>query len=119
MKFNARSRYKLSKIIKSLSKGKDSMANVIGINLTLVLLKRISKEQYKQNMSSLKTKNKRLKHLLGSKVKNSNVNKFSVSVINLSSHVFNRKRKSHPKYALKCCSIDHNKIVKKRLSVDL
>ena len=38
--------------MKSLSKDKDSMVNMIGASFTLVLLKRISKEQYKHSMSS-------------------------------------------------------------------
>ena len=35
----------LSRVIKSFSKDKDSMVNIVGINFTLVLLKLISKEQ--------------------------------------------------------------------------
>ena len=34
----------LNRVMKSLSKDKDSMINKIGVNFTLVLLKRISKE---------------------------------------------------------------------------
>ena len=40
----------LNGVIKSLSKDWDSMVNMIGINLTLVSLKCISKEQYKQRI---------------------------------------------------------------------
>ena len=45
--------------MKSLSKHKDSMVNMKSVNFTLVLLKRISKEQYKHRMLSLQTKNKK------------------------------------------------------------
>ena len=37
----------LSRAIKSLSKDKDSMVNMIGASFTLVLLRHISTEQYK------------------------------------------------------------------------
>ena len=40
----------LSRVMKSVSKDKDSMVNMIGVNFTLVLLKRISKEQYKHRI---------------------------------------------------------------------
>ena len=36
--------------MKSLSKNKDNMVDMIGASFTLVLLKRISKEQYKHRM---------------------------------------------------------------------
>ena len=44
--------------MKSLSKGKDSTVNTIVGTFTLVLLKRVSKEQYKHRIISLQTKNK-------------------------------------------------------------
>ena len=81
----------LGRVMKSLSKDKDSMVNMIGITFTLLLLKRISKEQHKHRMLSLQTKNKRLKRLIDLKVKNSNINNFSVPVVNLSSHVLTEK----------------------------
>ena len=45
--------------MKSLSKDKSNMINMIGASFTLVLLKRISKEQYKHRMLAFQTKNKR------------------------------------------------------------
>ena len=54
--------------MKSLSKDKDSMVNILGASFTLVLLKSISKEQYKHSMSSFQTKNKKLKHLIDLKI---------------------------------------------------
>ena len=42
----------LSRVLKSLSKDKDSMVNMIGASFTLVLLKRMSKEQYKHRILS-------------------------------------------------------------------
>ena len=53
------------------------MVNMIGASFTLVLLKRISKEQYKHRMLSFQTKNKKLKCLINLKIKNSNLNNFS------------------------------------------
>ena len=54
----------LSRVMQSLSKDKDSMVNMIGASFRLVLLKRMSKEQYKQRMLSFQTKNKKLKRLI-------------------------------------------------------
>lgn len=62
------------------------MVNIAGINFNLVLLKHLSKEQYKQQMFSLQTKNKKLKRLIELKVKNSNINNFSVT-FHFPSHV--------------------------------
>ena len=98
---------------------KDRMVNMIGITFTLLLLKRISKEQYKHRMFSLQTKNKKLKRLIDLKVKNSNINNFSVPVINISSYVLTEKEHNHLKYGLKYCFIDRNKNVKKYLSAEL
>ena len=67
------------------------MVNMIGASFTLVLLKRISKEQYKHRMLSLQTMNKKLKCLIDLKIKNSNLNNFSVPAINLASHVLTEK----------------------------
>ena len=67
------------------------MVNMIGASFTLVLLKRISKEQYKHRMLLLQTMNKKLKCLIDLKIKNSNLNNFSVPAINLSSHVLTEK----------------------------
>ena len=64
--------------MKSLSKNKDNMVDMIGASFTLVLLKRISKEQYKHRMLQFQTKNKKLKRLIDLKVQNN----FSVPVIN-------------------------------------
>ena len=64
---------------------------MIGASFTLVLLKRISKEQYKHRMLLLQTMNKKLKCLIDLKIKNSNLNNFSVPAINLSSHVLTEK----------------------------
>ena len=50
-----------------------SMANMIGASFTLVLLKRIPKEQHKHRMLSLQTKNKKLTRLIDLKIKNSNI----------------------------------------------
>ena len=50
----------LSRVMKSLSKDKDNMVNMIGASFTLVLLKRISKEQYKHRMLPFQTKNKKI-----------------------------------------------------------
>ena len=72
----------LSRVMKSLSKDEDGMVNMIGVNL----LKCISK-QYKHRMLTLQTKNRKLKCLTELKVKNSNINNFSVPVIYLSSHI--------------------------------
>ena len=49
------------------------MANMIGASFTLVLLKRIPKEQHKHRMLSLQTKNKKLTRLIDLKIKNSNI----------------------------------------------
>ena len=73
--------------MKSLSKNKDNMVDMIGASFTLVLLKHISKEQYKHRMLQFQTKNKKLKRLIDLKVQNN----FSVPVINLSSHVLIEK----------------------------
>ena len=54
----------LSRVMQPLSKDKDSMVHMIGASFTLVLLKRMSKEQYKQRMLSYQTKNKTLKRLI-------------------------------------------------------
>ena len=72
----------LSRVMKSLSKDEDGMVNMIGVNL----LKCISK-QYKHRMLTRQTKNRKLKCLTELKVKNSNINNFSVPVIYLSSHI--------------------------------
>ena len=109
----------LRRVIKSLSIDKGNMVNLIGITFTLLLLKRIYKEQYKHRMLSLQTKNKKLKRLIDLKVNNSNINNFSVPVINLSSHVLTEKEHNHLKYGLKFCFIDRNKNVKKHLSAEL
>ena len=74
--------------MKSLSKDKDSIFNMIGASFTLVLLKRISKEQYKHDeMLSFQTRSKTLRRLIDLETKNTNINNFLVLVINLSSHV--------------------------------
>ena len=99
-------------LMKSLSKDKDSIFNMIGASFTLVLLKRISKEQYKHRMLSFQTKNEKLKRLIDLKIKNSNINNFSAPFINLSFHVLTE-------YGLKYCVIDRNKNVKKYLSAEL
>ena len=70
-------------------------------------------------MLSLQTKNKKLKRLTDLKVKNSNINNFSVPVINLPSHVLTEKEHNYLKYGLKYCFIDRNKNVKKYLSAEL
>ena len=70
-------------------------------------------------MLSLQTKNKKLKRLIDLKVKNSNINNFSVPVINLSSHVLTGKEHNNLKYDLKYCFIDRNKNVKKYVSAEL
>ena len=49
------------------------------------------------------------------KTNNSNINNFSVTVINLSSHVLTEKEHNQLKY----CFIDRNKNVKKYLSAEL
>ena len=77
----------LSRVIKSLSKDKDSIVNMISASFTLVLLKRISKEQYKHRMLSFQTKNEKLKRL---------IDNFSAPFINLSFHVLTE-------YGLKYC----------------
>ena len=97
-----------SRVIKSLSKDKDSMVNMIGASFTLVLLERISKEQYKHRMLSFQTKNKKLNRLIDLKTKNSNINNFSVPAINLSSHVLTEKEHNHLKYGSKYCFTDRN-----------
>ena len=75
-------------LMKSLSKDKDSIFNMIGASFTLVLLKRISKEQYKHDeMLSFQTRSKTLRRLIDLETKNTNINNFLVLVINLSSHV--------------------------------
>ena len=94
------------------------MVNMIGASFTLVLLKRISKEQYKHRMLSFQTMNKKLKCLINLKIKNSNLNNFSVPVINLSSHVLTEKEHNHIKYGLKYCFIDRHKYVNKYLSAE-
>ena len=53
------------------------------------------------------------------KTNNSNINNFSVTVINLSSHVLTEKEHNQLKYGLKYCFIDRNKNVKKYLSAEL
>ena len=70
-------------------------------------------------MLSLQAKNKKLKRLIDLKVKNSNINIFSVPALNLSSHVLTEKEHSHLKYDLKYCFIDRNINVKKYLSAEL
>ena len=107
------------RIMKSLSKDKDSMVNVVGVKFAIVLLKHISKEHYKHKMLSLQTKNKKLKRLIELKVKNSNINKISVPVSNLLSHVLTEKEQNHLKCGLKYCFIDCNKNVKKYLVAEL
>ena len=77
------------------------MVNMKGASFTLVLLKRTSKEQYKQRMLWFQTKNKKLKRLINLKIKNSNINNFSVPVINLSSRVLTEKEHNLLKYGLK------------------
>ena len=77
----------LSRVIKSLSKDKDSIVNMISASFTLVLLKRISKEQYKHRMLSFQTKNEKLKR---------SIDNFSAPFINLSFHVLTE-------YGLKYC----------------
>ena len=104
--------------MKSLSKDKDSMVHMLGASLTLVLLKRISKEQYKHKMLSFQTMNKKSKRLIDLKIKNSNLNNLSVPVINLSSHVLTEKEHNHLKYGLKYCFIDRHKYVNKYLSAE-
>ena len=47
------------------------------------------------------TKNKKLKRLINLKIKNSNINNFSVPVINLSSRVLTEKEHNLLKYGLK------------------
>ena len=42
----------LSRVMKYLSKDKDSIVNMIGVSFTLVLLKSISKEQYQRTILS-------------------------------------------------------------------
>ena len=74
-------------LVKSLSKDKDSIFNMIGASFTLVLLKRISKEQYKHGMLSFQTRSKTLRLLIDLETKNTNINNFLVLVFNLSSHV--------------------------------
>ena len=95
------------------------MVNMIDVSFTLVLLKLISNEQHKHLMLSLQTKNKKLKHLIDMKIKNSNINNFSVPVINLSSHVLTIKKHKHLKYGLKYYFIGPNKNVKKYLSAEI
>ena len=109
----------LSRVMKSISKDKDSMVNMIGVNFTLVLLKRISKEQYKHTIGSLQAKNRKLKRLIELKVKSSNISNFSVPVINLSSRVLTEKEQNHLKYDLKYCFSDRNKNFKKYLAAEL
>ena len=70
-------------------------------------------------MLSLQTKNKKLKRLIKQKVKNSNVNNFSVTAINLSSHVLTEKEQNHLKYGVKYRFIDCNRNVKKYLAAEL
>ena len=53
------------------------------------------------------------------KTNNSNINNFSVTVINLSSHVLTEKEHNQLKHGLKYCFIDRNKNVKKYLSAEL
>ena len=60
-------------LIKVLKPEETSMANMIGASFTLVLLKRIPKEQHKHRMLSFQTKNKKLKRLIDLKIKNSNI----------------------------------------------
>ena len=107
----------LSRIIlyQSLSKDKYCIVNLIGINITLVLVKCISK----QRMLSLQTKNKKLKRLIELIVKNSNINNFSAPVINLLSHVLSEKKKNYLKYDLRYCFIDRKRSVKKYLLAKL
>ena len=77
------------------------MVNMKGASFTLVLLKRTSKEQYKHRMLWFQTKNKKLKRLINLKIKNSNINNFSVPDINLSSRVLTEKEHNLLKYGLK------------------
>ena len=109
----------LSRVMKSISKDKDSIVNMIGVNFTLVLSKRISKEQYKRRILSLQAKNRKLKRLIELKVKSSNISNFSVPVINLSSRVLTEKEQNHLKYDLKYCFSDRNKNFKKYLAAEL
>ena len=81
-------------------------------SFTLVLLKGISKEQYKHRMLSFQTKKKKLKRLIDLKIKNSNIDNFSVPVINLSSHVLTEKEDNHLRYGFKVCFIGLNKNVR-------
>ena len=60
----------VSRVVKPLSKDKDNMVNMICAIFTLVLLKRLSKEQDKHRMLSFQTKNKKLKRLIDLKIKN-------------------------------------------------
>ena len=60
-------------LIKVLKPEETSMANMIGASFTLVLLKRIPKEQHKHRMLPFQTKNKKLKRLIDLKIKNSNI----------------------------------------------
>ena len=73
----------------------------------------------KHRMLSSQTKNKKLKCLIDLKIKNSNIDNFSVPVINLSSHVLTEKEHNHLKYDLSYCFIDRNKYFKKYLLVEL
>ena len=70
-------------------------------------------------MLSLQNKNKKLKRLNQLKVKNSNINNFSVPVINLSSIVLTEKDQNHLKHGLKYCFTDHNTIVKNIFQLNL
>ena len=49
-------------------------------------------------MLLIQTKNKKVERLIDFKTKNSNINNFSVPVINLSSHVLTEKEHKHLKY---------------------
>ena len=80
-------------------------------SFTLVLLKGISKEQYRHRMLSFQTKKKKLKRLIDLKIKNNNIDNFSVPVFNLSSYVLTEKEDNHLRYGLKVCFIDLNKNV--------
>ena len=93
------------------------MVNMIDATFRLLLLKHISKEQYKYRLLSLQTKKKKLKRLIDLKVKNININinNFLVPAIDLSSHVLTEKEQNCFKY----CFIDRNQNVKKYLSAEL
>ena len=59
------------------------------------------------------TKNKKLKRLINLKIKNSNINNFSVPVINLSSHVLTEQERNLLKYGFRYYFIDRHKNLRK------